>query len=88
MVQLDNAELEKVKQKMLAGLVYLKDNPNDAANIAGSLAVIGMPLQEIEAQEEKIRAVKLADVRKAAQKLTEESAQITGILRPEKKGGR
>lgn len=38
---------------MLAGLVYLKDNPNDAANIAGSLAVIGMPLQEIEAQEEK-----------------------------------
>lgn len=88
LVQLDNAELEKVKQKMLAGLVYLKDNPNDAANIAGSLAVIGMPLQEIEAQEEKIRAVKLADVRKAAQKLTEESAQITGILRPEKKGGR
>lgn len=53
LVQLDNAELEKVKQKMLAGLVYLKDNPNDAANIAGSLAVIGMPLQEIEAQEEK-----------------------------------
>ena len=37
----------------------MKDNPNDAANIAGSLAVIGMPLQEIEAQEEKIRAVKL-----------------------------
>ena len=84
LVQLDNAELEKVKQKMLAGLVYLKDNPNDAANIAGSLAVIGMPLQDIEAQEAKIRAVKLADVRKAAQKLTDESAQIPGISRPEK----
>lgn len=41
-------EIEKTKGKMLAGQVYLRDNPNDAAYIAGSMAAVGMSVEDIE----------------------------------------
>jgi len=82
---LTNAELEKVKNKMSAGMVYLRDNPNEAAAIVGAMAVAGMSLDDIEAQEEKIKAVTVKQVQEAARRLTENSPQIEGILRPERK---
>lgn len=85
LAELNIDELEKVKQKMLAGLVYLRDNPEDAAYIAGSMAVAGADLSEIEGIEQKIKSVQYADVRRAAEKLTTHAPQVTGILRP--KGG-
>ncbi len=81
---LNKAKLEKVKNKMLSGMVYLRDNPNEAANIVGALAVAGMSLADIEAQEDKIRAVTVEQVRSAARRLKEKSSQIEGILRPER----
>ena len=36
--EINDEELSKTKQKMLAGLVYLRDNPEDAAYIAGMMA--------------------------------------------------
>ncbi len=84
---LNKAELEKVKNKMLAGMVYLRDNPNEAANIVGALAVAGMSLADIEEQENKIRAVTVGQVQKAAWRLKENSSQIEGILRPQKQEG-
>ena len=83
LAELNIDELEKVKQKMLAGLVYLRDNPEDAAYIIGSMAVSGVSLQEIENQEQKLKAVQYQDVRKAAVRLTEHAPQVTGILRPQ-----
>ncbi len=85
LAELNIDELEKVKQKMLAGLVYLRDNPEDAAYIAGSMAVAGADLSTIEGIEQKIKSVQYADVRKAAEKMTTHAPQVTGILRP--KGG-
>lgn len=85
LAELNIDEAEKTKQKMLAGLVYLRDNPEDAAYIIGSMAVAGVSLAEIEAQEQKLKAVRYSEVRKAAEKLTKYAPQVTGILRP--KGG-
>lgn len=85
LIELNSDEIERVKRKMLAGFVYLRDNPSDAAAITGTMAAVGMPLEEIEAQEEKIRAVNFKDVLMAARRLQNDIPQITGILKPEVK---
>lgn len=83
MRELTPAEVEKIKAKMRAGLVYLRDNPENAAYIVGSLAVIGMPLNEIEKQAEEIDEVSAEGVKKAAENLWNQSPQVSGILEPE-----
>lgn len=83
MRELTPAELERVKTKMRAGLVYLRDNPEHAAYIAGSLAAIGMPLSEIEKQADEIDEVKVAGVKKSAEKLWKHAPQVSGILKPQ-----
>lgn len=83
MRELTSAELERVKTKMRAGLVYLRDNPEHAAYIAGSLAAIGMPLSEIEKQADEIDEVKVAGVKKSAEKLWKHAPQVSGILKPQ-----
>lgn len=81
--ELTEDEASRVKQKQLAGLVYLRDNPNDAAYITGSMAVVGIPLAEIEKQADNINAVSAADMSKAAAELENNSPQIIGVLKPE-----
>lgn len=83
MRELTPSELERVKTKMRAGLVYLRDNPEHAAYIAGSLAAIGMPLSEIEKQADEIDEVKVAGVKKSAEKLWKQAPQVSGILKPQ-----
>ncbi len=75
-------EIENTKQKMLAGQVYLLDNPNDAAYITGSLASIGMSLEDIEKQADYIQSVNYKEVIEAAKSLFDRSACVTGILKP------
>ena len=81
--QLSWEELHKVKNKILAGLVYLKDNPSDAAEIVGSLAAVGVPVDDIENYDKNIEAVKLQDITKAI-KLLQKSNNVQGVLLPEK----
>lgn len=76
-------EIQKTKQKMLAGLVYLRDNPEDAAYVMGAMRSIGVPLDEIEEQADRIRAVDYRSLRKIARRLTTQSPQVSGILSPE-----
>ena len=81
-------EIEKTKGKMLAGQVYLRDNPNDAAYIAGSMAAVGMSVEDIENHADNIRKVSAGDVRKAAEKLFGRVINVTGVIKPEKEEGR
>ena len=81
-------EIEKTKGKMLAGQVYLRDNPNDAAYIAGSMAAVGMSVEDIENHADNIRKVSAGDVRKAAEKLFGRAINVTGVIKPEKEEGR
>lgn len=83
----DEAELTKIKQKMLAGLVYVRDNPDDAAQIVGTLATIGMSAAEIADYADNIAAVTLQDVQRAAKNLLTEQASAIGMALPQK-GGR
>lgn len=79
-------EIEKTKGKMLAGQVYLRDNPNDAAYIAGSMAAVGMSVEDIENHADNIRKVSAVDVRKAAKNLFGRAINVTGVIKPEKEG--
>lgn len=75
------AKIQKVKKQLLAGLVYVRDNPADAAQIAGMLAAAGMSDGEIESYAERIAAVTAEDVKKAARDLLA-SSQAEGIAQP------
>ena len=85
LTELNVEELEKVKNKMLAGLIYLRDNPEDAAYIVGSMASVGASLEEIELQEDKIKKVRKQQVLDVANLLIDNTPQVLGILKPEKK---
>ena len=74
--------INNTKDKMLSGLVYLQDNPFNAANTLGMMTSLGMSTEDIENIDEKIRHVQYQDVKKAANKLLSQMAVVTGILNP------
>ena len=80
--EIDAETIENTKQKMRAGLVYLRDNPNEAAMVAGSMAAADMRLEDIEDYGDRISAVRAKDVKQAAQKLLRQSARVSGVLQP------
>lgn len=75
-------KINNVKDKMLSGLVYLQDNPFDAADTVGIMSAAGMSVDDIEKQAEYIRAVQYQDVKESANKLLLENAALTGFLKP------
>ena len=76
----DAKALENEKTKMLAGLVYVRDNPEETALLVGSMAALGMSADEIENYEQNIRAVELTDVKSAMEKLKTSEKVGLGIL--------
>lgn len=76
-------EIENTKQKLLSGLVYLNDNPNDAAYIVGSMLSVGMKLSDVEEHADRIKAVDYKDVIKSAKKLLKQKARVKGVLMPQ-----
>ena len=77
--------LQAEKQKLTASLVYIRDNPEDAAMLAGQMVALDLELDKIEAYEDSINAVTLADVKAAVNAMLSDSTYITGLLLPEKK---
>ena len=82
MQNLTVGELEKVKRKMTADLVYLNDNPEDAAYLVGSMLANGFSLTDVE----NIQKVTLEGVQKAYHHLLQASS-VYGVLLPEKMKG-
>ena len=83
--EIDTKEIEKVKLKMRSGLVLLRDNPNDAAVIVGSMAAAGMSLEEIENYEANIEAVSADDVKRMAKAWLRPETKVSGVLKPVEK---
>ena len=79
-----NEQPAKVKQKMLADLVYANDNPSDAAYWVGYMLANGYNLAEVQNYAENIRKVSLEDVR-AAYKSLGQISRVEGLLLPIKK---
>ena len=81
--QFDEEKLAQVKQKMLADLVYLKDNPTSLAQVAGYMAATGVDLKHLRNYADYIEAVTLEQVKQAAEDLWNNAPQVTGVLYPE-----
>lgn len=77
-------EQDKLLNKLLSGLVYLRDNPFDAAYIIGAMESVGYPLDEIENQDKILQKISVADVKSAARRLLTEAPKVSGTLEPEK----
>lgn len=80
-------DLEKVRETILANLVYLKDNPEDAAYIVGMLASLGLSLEEINSYEDNLKKVKLDDIKKVVKNMLDNAPCVEGVLLPEKNNG-
>ena len=78
----DEQKLEDEKNKILASFVYLLDNPEDAASIVGSFAALDFNVQQIENYEQYIKDVKIEDVEKAVEYITNQSTNIKATLLP------
>ena len=81
-------EIASTKRRMLAGLVYLKDNPGDAAMIIGSMMSAGMTLEEIEALADSLSAVDYKDVKAAGEKLLLQKPRVAAVLKPKSGEGK
>ena len=75
-------DLEKAKRQLLAGLIYTRDNPQNAAYIAGTLARAGMSGKDIENYDQNIKSVTLQQVKQALKELLQ-SSFVEGIALPE-----
>ena len=78
--------LEQIKRKISANLVYLKDNPQTAANWIGYMLSMGFTLDDVQNYEDKIKAVTLDEVKQAFAALSE-AADMTAVLLPEQNDG-
>ena len=81
--QISPRKIDLVKQKMLAGLVYLKDNPSEAAYLVGMMATVGFEAKEIDSLDEKIEDVSAGQVLSVAKEILQEIS-VTGWLLPQK----
>ena len=82
---INNLNIDKInntKDKMLSGLVYLQDNPFDAADTLGMMSAVEMPVEDIENHAEYIRNVTYQEVQQSAADLLAHTAVVTGILNP------
>ena len=83
--QISPRKIDLVKQKMLAGLVYLKDNPSEAAYVVGMMASVGFNAKDIDGLDEKIEAVSAKEVLSAAKEILQ-ATSVTGWLLPQEEG--
>jgi zinc protease len=79
---LDEQTLEREKAKISAHLVYVNDNPEDAAMMVGEWLSAGLPLEQLESYEESLRAVNLFAVYRAVTNMLQSSTEMVGVLHP------
>jgi zinc protease len=81
---ISSQEVEKAKNRMLAGLAYLRDSASGGAFELGTALVSDMSLEEIEKWPERIKAVTAEDVNAAMKMIFGSKRKIKGYLLAER----
>lgn len=81
--ELDEGKLTQIKRKMSADLVFVNDNPEDAAQWIGAMLASGFTLEEVQAYEENINKVTLKGIKEAYAGL-KKAPHVSGVLLPQK----
>ena len=76
------AELERVKQRIRANLIYARDSVAGIARWYGSRLTTGLTADEIEAWPDRIQAVTVDQVNAAARRVLVDETSVTGVLLP------
>lgn len=77
---LTEEKLEKVKNRVLSGVVYLEENPEAAARFTGGLLLAGYSADEVAHYDDLVRAISLNDVLAAWQKVLTAAGRVNGYL--------
>ena len=77
--------VKKTKDKIIASLIYTKDNPETSAHQIGTMASAGMSLHDIANWDKSIENVSYIDVKKMAKLIFNKQTKITGIIKPKAK---
>ena len=75
-------ELKRTKAKLIANLVYARDNQANLARAFGTALTTGMTVDDVLEWPDRIEAVKVEDVKAAAAKVLDIRRSVTGILLP------
>ncbi|MEO1291326.1 MAG: pitrilysin family protein [Pseudomonadota bacterium] len=73
------AELKRAKQGMVASSIFQQDSQSSMARMYGAALTIGLTVEDVKADDDRIRAVTAEQVREAAASLRRE-ASVTGYL--------
>jgi zinc protease len=73
-------ELERTKTRLIADVVYTKDNQASMARWYGSALTTGSTVKDLESWPARIRAVSAADVQDAARQWLDKRRSVTGYL--------
>lgn len=77
-----DAEVADAIRRLRADVVFLRDNPERAANTVGRMLVTGSTVEDIEAWPDRIAAVTPEQVAAVARLVLRDAARVTGILIP------
>jgi zinc protease len=75
-------ELKRTKATLIANTIYARDNQGNLARSFGTALTTGTTVTDVLEWPQRIEAVKLDDVKKAAAKVLDIRRSVTGILLP------
>ena len=75
-------ELERAKNRFVRSMIFARDNQSGMARLYGSLLTTGGEIADIDAWDDKIRAVTSADVQAVAARYINNRPGVTGYLLP------
>lgn len=81
---INDADVQRVLQKMRAHAIRMRDGTMPAAQVVGEALTTGATLDEIDTWPARIGAVTVTDVRIEAKAVLRDEASVTGVLVPNK----
>lgn len=74
------AELERVRQVMIANTIFQQDSQSSMARMYGAALTVGLTVEDVLEWPDLLRSVTAADVQAAARDLLDINASVTGYL--------
>ena len=80
-------EVESVKARLQAAVVYALDNPQSVARIFGNALSVGITVEQIESWPNRVAAVTREQIMAIAREILRPERSVTGLLLPAEEEG-
>jgi len=75
-------ELDRARTGMLADAVYMRDSLSRGARVFGAALSAGVSIEDVESWPERLKAVRIEDIQKAAKAVFRMERSVTATLKP------